>query len=100
MRAQTYKQAQTIAIESAMPLHPSYPFLTSSFDSDGYESGDSKHFDFTISRESLLDPDDIVMGDMIGEGGNSVVYTGLYASSLSLSLGFLFCFEFSFLLMI
>lgn len=83
MRAQTYQQAQTIAIESAMPLHPNYPFLMSSFDSDGYESGDNDHFDFTISRESLLDPDDIVMGDMIGEGSTSVVYTGLYVSSLS-----------------
>ncbi|KAL0714048.1 hypothetical protein Bca4012_021026 [Brassica carinata] len=78
MRAQTYQQAQTMAIESAIPLHPNYPFLTTSFDSDGYESCDNNHFNFTISRESLLDPDDIVMGDMIGEGGNSVVYTGLY----------------------
>lgn len=80
MRAQTYQQAQTMAIESAIPLHPNYPFLTTSFDSDGYESCDNNHFNFTISRESLLDPDDIVMGDMIGEGGNSVVYTGLYVS--------------------
>ncbi|KAF8098441.1 hypothetical protein N665_0266s0009 [Sinapis alba] len=87
MRAQTYHQAQTIAIESAMPLHPNYPFLMSSFDSDGYESaGDNNHFEFTISRESLLDPNDIVMGDMIGQGSNSVVYTGLYQTRVPVAV--------------
>ncbi|XP_010431228.1 PREDICTED: serine/threonine-protein kinase STY17-like [Camelina sativa] len=37
----------------------------------------NKKFNFSISRELLLNPNDVSVGEMIGEGSHSIVYKGL-----------------------
>lgn len=79
-----------MAIASTVMLNPNYPFLMSSFGSDDNES--NEQFEFNISKELLLDPKDVVVGEMIGEGANSIVYKGLCVSPLSLLLKYYFIF--------
>lgn len=74
--------ASTMVFDSAVSLCSNYPFVVSSFDSEGDES-DDELFDFSIIRELLIDPNDVMTGEMIGEGGYSIVYKGLCVSSLS-----------------
>ncbi|XP_010503739.1 PREDICTED: G-type lectin S-receptor-like serine/threonine-protein kinase At1g61370 [Camelina sativa] len=37
----------------------------------------NEKFNFSINRELLLNPNDVSVGEMIGEGGYSIVYKGL-----------------------
>ncbi|XP_010515441.1 PREDICTED: probable LRR receptor-like serine/threonine-protein kinase At1g53440 [Camelina sativa] len=41
-----------------------------------YKKSNEK-FNFSISRELLLNPNDVLVGEMIGEGGYSIFYKGL-----------------------
>jgi len=74
-----------MAISPTMMLNANYPFFMSAFGSDDNNDESDNQFDFNISRELLLNPKDIMRGEMIGEGGNSIVYKGRCVSSLSLS---------------
>ncbi|AEE78702.1 Protein kinase superfamily protein [Arabidopsis thaliana] len=42
-----------------------------------HNESDDEPFHFSISRELLLDRNDVVVGEMIGEGAYSIVYKGL-----------------------
>ncbi|CAE6075769.1 unnamed protein product [Arabidopsis arenosa] len=79
-----YQRAPTMAIAPTMMLYPNYPFFMSAFGSDENESGDQ--FDFNISRGLLLNPKDITWGEMIGEGGNSIVYQGLFKHTMPVAV--------------
>ncbi|CAH2064452.1 unnamed protein product [Thlaspi arvense] len=86
MRTQINQRLPTMAIPSAMSLYPNHPFVLSSVGSESYERRYENQFAFSISRELLLNPDDIVIGEMIGEGGNSVVYEGLYQNRIPVAV--------------
>ncbi|CAH8268165.1 unnamed protein product [Arabidopsis lyrata] len=73
-----------MAIAPTMMLYPNYPFFMSAFGSDDNDSGD--HFDFNISKELLLNPKNIMLGEMIGEGGNSIVYKGLFKGTMPVAV--------------
>ncbi|KAG7560361.1 Serine-threonine/tyrosine-protein kinase catalytic domain [Arabidopsis thaliana x Arabidopsis arenosa] len=74
-----------MAIAPTMMLYPNYPFFMSAFGSDDNdESGDQ--FDFNISRELLLNPKNIMLGEMIGEGSNSIVYQGLFKGAIAVAV--------------
>jgi len=49
-----------------------------------HNESDDEPFHFSISRELLLDRNDVVVGEMIGEGAYSIVYKGLCVSSLAI----------------
>ncbi|XP_010547492.1 PREDICTED: serine/threonine-protein kinase HT1-like [Tarenaya hassleriana] len=64
-------------------LHPNFPFVMSSygfksFNSEESGNGSDDQFAFSISPDLLLDPNDVVPMEMIGEGGHSIVYHGLF----------------------
>ncbi|CAN8278619.1 unnamed protein product [Cochlearia groenlandica] len=68
-----------------MSLYQSYPFALPSFDSEGYES-DDEQFTFGISRDLLISQNDVVLGEMIGEGGYSIVYKGLFKNQVPVAV--------------
>ncbi|ESQ45462.1 hypothetical protein EUTSA_v10011053mg [Eutrema salsugineum] len=74
-----------MAVASAMTLYPNYPFFLSPSDPERVEYVDNS-FDFNIGRELLLDPNDIVTREMIGEGGYSIVYKGLFKSFIPVAV--------------
>ncbi|XP_010431224.1 PREDICTED: serine/threonine-protein kinase STY17-like [Camelina sativa] len=46
----------------------------------------NKKFNFSISRELLLNPSDVSVGEMIGEGGHSIVYKGLFRNRVPVAV--------------
>ncbi|XP_010431223.1 PREDICTED: serine/threonine-protein kinase STY17-like [Camelina sativa] len=62
---------------SSMMLYPNYPFLMSSFGRSDDRCESDEQFNFTISKDLLLDAKDVLMGHMIGEGAKAIVYKGI-----------------------
>ncbi|XP_010431225.1 PREDICTED: serine/threonine-protein kinase STY17-like [Camelina sativa] len=46
----------------------------------------NKKFNFSISRELLLNPNDVSVGEMIGEGNHSIVYKGLFRNRVPVAV--------------
>ncbi|CAA7019407.1 unnamed protein product [Microthlaspi erraticum] len=85
MRAQLYQTTPTVATASTMSLSPSFPLVVSSFNYEGDDEAEEQ-FEFSIGEELLLDPNDIVIGELIGEGGYSMVFKGLFKNQVPVAV--------------
>ncbi|XP_019101900.1 PREDICTED: serine/threonine-protein kinase STY46-like [Camelina sativa] len=67
-------------------LYPNYPFLMSSFGRSDDCCESDEQFNFTISKDLLLDAKDVLMGHMIGEGAKAIVYKGIYKCTVAVKV--------------
>ncbi|CAN8268190.1 unnamed protein product [Cochlearia groenlandica] len=81
MRSQMCQANPTLA--SSMMFQPNIPFVFSYYSGsdstdDNISNVSDNDFDFSISNDLILNPNDIVLGEMIGEGAHSIVHKGLF----------------------